>query len=622
MEHHHHHGCTHCACSNPILGILKDELLTPKNFESLPKQRMVTKEGPSQPFMVTGGTIRPMIQGAVDTVEAIGFADGTVVSVGTEATVSAFMQSNYPGYVAKELQGGQTLLPGLIEPHVHLVPTAMLMGWTDLGAFNEQDLNKNYTIQSVGGIIRKTIASLPGNEWFLGANLDPALMPLQTNSTELLTIDVDLLDGISVARPILIISASMHTFYANSVALELIYYHPGNGALLSTYPTFEDYRSTTKGQLQEEAGMTPALKALDPKQKIELFMNAFGNLKEIFETANARGVTFMYDAGMDKGQKDILKAYLAVNDSTVRIGAAHVCDKKEDAEKLPVYKAPTNYEDIFISHVKVISDGSNQGLTGYQSEPYLCKPENNYGIYNFAPAQGDRPKTAPELVRELMGIIIGKQWPVMIHANGDMAVKFAIECFEESIPRPVTGVRHRIEHCSLTTQQNLDNMKKLMVSPSFLIGHVGYWGYAFKKAIFGPKSDMLDLCNSALQLGMQITLHSDNSVSPLGPLRMMEQSITRRMEADPEWGVLNIRERITHEQALKAITYDAAWQCYAEQWTGSLQVGNFADFVVLAQDPMTMKEPFMKMRNIGVLETWVGGALVYGSTVSEAVSMA
>lgn len=620
MDHHHHdHGCAHCACHNPILNLLKDELFTPENFESLPKQRTVTRDEQAEAFMVTGGTIRPMINGAVDTVAAIGFAGGKVVVTGTEAEVSQFMQSNYPGYSSRELLAENTLLPGLIEPHVHLVPTAMLMGWTDLGGFYEQVLAPNYDINSVAAIIKKTVKHLPGNFWFLGANLDPALMPLENNSKELLTIDADLLDSICIDKPVLIISASMHTFYANTMALELIYYNPANYKLIAQYPTFDIYKKKTKGQLQEAAGMDPALKALNPLQKAQFFVEAFLNLKKIFETANSRGVTFMYDAGMDSGQKSILKAYLAVNDSTVRIGAAEVCNTVDDANKLPDYTPTDNYEDIFVSHIKVISDGSNQGLTGYQSEPYLCNPADNYGIYNFADKKTPDPKTPPTEVVQLMQTIIGKSWPVMIHANGDLAVQFAIQAFRESIVNPDQGVRHRIEHCSLTTAQNLDDMKDMMILPSFLIGHVGYWGYAFKKAIFGKKSEMLDLCSSALKLGMKITLHSDNSVSPLGPLRMMEQSITRRMEGDPEWGVLNLKERITHEQGLTAITYDAAWQCYAEQWVGSLQVGNFADFVVLETDPLTMKEPYMKMRDIKVLETWVGGVAVYENSVSEAV---
>lgn len=624
MENHQHHfGCTHCACNNPILALLKDELFTPENFESLPAIREALKEEAPQAFMVTGGTIRPMINGSVETVPAIGFADGYVVATGTEEEVYAYMEQNYPGFISRELQEGNTLLPGLVEPHVHLVPTAMLLGWADLGAFDGQVLRQEYDIPYVAGIIKKKVADLKPDRWFLGQGLDPALMPLQQNNTELITINIDLLDSITVHAPVLIISASMHTFYVNTPALQLIWDCPGNINLLDTYSSFDDYKEKTKGQLQEAAGMTPALKAVPLVQKAAMFLDAFIHLKGIFDTANSRGVTFMYDAGMEKGLKTLLDAYLAVNKATVRIGAAQVCNSVEDAKKLPVYIPATTYENVFLSHVKVISDGSNQGLTGYQSEPYLCNALNPYGIYNFSSEDNDQPQHPPLKLKELMEVIIReKGWPVMIHANGDRSVQFAIDVFKESIPANAKDVRHRIEHCSLTTQENLEEMKQLNISPSFLIGHVGYWGFAFKSAIFGEKSNMLDLCKSALQKGMRITMHSDDHVSPLGPLRMAEQSITRRMEADPAHGVLNPSECITPEQALTAITYDAAWQCYAEQWTGSLKVGNFADFVVLEQDPLTMKDPYMRMRDIPVLETWVGGSRVYGSTVSQEVSMA
>ena len=158
-------------------------------------------------------------------------------------------------------------------------------------------------------------------------------------------------------------------------------------------------------------------------------------------------------------------------------------------------------------------------------------------------------------------------------------------------------------------------MQQMGVSPSFLIGHVGYWGYAFSQVIFGQKAQMLDLCNSALAAGLRITLHSDNEVSPLGPLRMMEQSVTRIMEEYTTSNeVLNAVECLTPEQALVAVTYDAAWQCYADRWVGSLNAGYYADFVILEEDPLsltTQSSQYMQMRNIPVLETWLGGVPVY-----------
>jgi predicted amidohydrolase YtcJ len=324
----------------------------------------------------------------------------------------------------------------------------------------------------------------------------------------------------------------------------------------------------------------------------------------------------MYDAGLNGAFEKLLTKYTETNPALVRIGGAFLCSGQNDANNLGTYPQSTTYKPVYYGHVKVVSDGSNQGLTGYQSTYYLCDPADNTGIFNFLEA-GIPPDTIPPNYETIIDTVVaGKGWPLMIHANGDQAVTFAIEAYQSALAQ-YTGpeLRNRIEHCSLLTADQIATMKQMGVSPSFLIGHVGYWGYAFSQVIFGDKAQSLDLCNSALAAGMRITLHSDNEVSPLGPLRMMEQSITRIMEENTaSIEVLNAAECITPEQALVAVTYDAAWQCYADQWVGSLNPGYFADFVILAQDPLsltTQSSQYMKMRNIPVLETWLGGAPVY-----------
>lgn len=619
-QHVHHHSCTHCACNNPILTILHEELFSQENFASLPTAKNRVKEEQPQTLMISGGTIRPMISGSVEKVPAIGIANGNVVVSGTEEHVKEYMQHHHPGFNARVLEPGHTLLPGLIEPHVHLVPTALLMGWLDVGGFEGEDLRPQYDMSTVTDIIRQEIPYVKPGNWILGASLDPALMPLQDDNKELITIDIDRLDEITEEVPLMIISASMHTLYLNTPALKAVYYNDKNKELRKIYRHFKDYRDHTHGQLQEAGGMKPALRTIPRQQLDAMFQESFSHLKEIFRTANKRGVTFLYDAGMNSKQKELLEAYLFVHRRAARIGAAQIVYTIDDAKALPDYTPPAEYKDIYFGHVKVISDGSNQGLTGYQSEAYLCKPEDNYGIFNFGLEK--QPLDAPQDFKDLIETIISKKgWPLMLHANGDLAIQFAIQVYQEYIRQPRESVRHRIEHCSLITPGELNTMKELKVSPSFLIGHVGYWGYAFREAIFGDKTLILDPCKTALEEGLKITLHSDHKVSPLGPLRMMEQSVTRIMEADPELEVLNAPECITAEQALTAITYDAAWQCYAEHWTGSLKTGNFADFVILKQDPLTIKDPYMNMRNIEVLETWVGGLPVYTKQEVRRMSM-
>jgi predicted amidohydrolase YtcJ len=611
-RHDHFHGCTHCACHNPVLDILKEDLFSPENLAKMKPGPGQTTQQP-QTLMISGGTIRPMVGGSTDTVEAIGIANGNVVVTGSQTAVTAYMDQNYPGYQNKALTGTQTLLPGLIEPHVHIVPTAMMSDWIDVSPFDGQNLRSPYDLTSVGTLIKSNIPKDPAYV-ILGKGLDPSLMPFVTieGETELVTINNTVLDNINSDRAIMLLSASMHTLYLNTRAYSHVYYL--SKEVRDNYSSVDDYISKTGGQLQESTQMTPALTVIMP-QILAMGLDINTYLTELFQLANSRGATFMYDAGLNGVFQKLLTNYVDNHPALVRIGGALICASQNAANGLGTPPQLDTYTPVYYGHIKVVSDGSNQGLTGYQSTPYLCDAVYPTGIFNF-PETGIPTNTVPPNYETMISTISGKGWPLMIHANGDQAVTFAIEAYQYALGQySGAELRNRIEHCSILTPDQITTMKQMGVSPSFLIGHVGYWGYAFSQVIFGDKAQSLDLCNSALTAGLRITLHSDNEVSPLGPLRMMEQSITRIMEENTAGiDVLNSAECITPEQALVAVTYDAAWQCYADQWVGSLTEGYFADFVILAQDPLsltTQSSQYMKMRNIPVLETWLGGVLVY-----------
>jgi predicted amidohydrolase YtcJ len=619
-HHAHHHGCTQCACNNPVLEILKEELFSPENLAKINPGPGKAQKQP-QTIMIIGGTIRPMIGGSTDTVEDNGIAEGKVVVTGTQTSVTAFMEQNFPAYTTKTLAGTQTLLPGLIEPHVHMVPTAMMSKWVDVSPFKGQDLLAKYDLDTVKDKINK---HLPDNFQYviLGKGLDPSLMPFLNigGEKELLTIDNTVLDEINIEVPMMLLSASMHTLYLNTAGYSYVYQN--STEISSQYASVADYITATKGQLQESAQMSPAL-ATVKTQVTDMANDINTYLTDLFKLANKRGVTFMYDAGLNSNFSKLLTNYASTHPERVRTGGALLCSTQPEVTSLGTYQQPSAYSPVYYGHVKVVSDGSNQGLTGYQSSPYNCDPANNTGIFNFPLASP--PSTMPPVYQSLISTVISQQWPLMIHANGDQAVTFAIEAYQSAL-EGYSGpeLRNRIEHCSLLTTAQISTMHQMAVSPSFLIGHVGYWGHAFSKVIFGQqKSQMLDLCASSLAAGMRITLHSDNEVSPLGPLRMMEQSITRIMEEETlTKEVLNSAECLSPEQALIAVTYDAAWQCYADQWVGSLDAGYFADFVILAQDPLSMTtqdSQYMKMRNIPVLETWLGGVAVHVAVDHESL---
>ncbi len=434
--------------------------------------------------------------------------------------------------------------------------------------------------------------------WILGHSLDPSMMPFEVVEGDLNVLqrfDCDVMDEVEKEFPVMILSASGHTFYINTAALFLVY-----EKAKPDYDTFEAFRKHVNdaGGLQEMEEMNLALSAVPLEQLHQAMLQSDKSLDSFFKLARERGVTLMYDAAMSEKQLHTLAEYLKKYPSSVRIGYALLCSSVEEAQQLDPYKPLTEMKQLYQGSVKIISDGSNQGLTGYQHEAYLCEPADNTGLFNFSEKD----------FKDIVKIIVSeKKWPVNIHANGNKAIDLTLSAYEAALGGE-SGLtkRHRIEHCSLLDDEAIEKLFNLGISPSFLIGHVGYWGYAFKNGIFEEKADLLNRCQSVLQKGIRLTLHTDFMVSPLGPLRLMEQSITRIMEQDPQGKALNEGEKITPAQALRAVTYDAAWQCHVDKWVGSLEIGKLADYVILAEDPITKTDP-VGIRNINVLETWIGG---------------
>jgi predicted amidohydrolase YtcJ len=73
--------------------------------------------------------------------------------------------------------------------------------------------------------------------------------------------------------------------------------------------------------------------------------------------------------------------------------------------------------------------------------------------------------------------------------------------------------------------------------------------------------------------------------------------------------VLAPEERLTVEQAIRAQTIDAAWQLFADDVIGSLEVGKYADMVVLSADPRDV--PAEEIADLEVRATYLAGRKVY-----------
>lgn len=577
--------------------------------------------GPSQAVIFHGGHIHPDPENPEQTVEAIGIAGGEVVASGKLRRVREAMAKFDP--LERPLKGDQTLLPGLVDPHAHTLTSALIADWVDLSPFDGQNLDAQYDIDRIEARLRAAVKAAkdaqPPQPWVLGFGVDPSLMAVWTD------IDAKFLDRIAPDVKVFLLNASGHISYVNTPALKA-------AKLDQQFPA---------GVLTEtqSAMMLAVMPPVTPDRML-------AGLQKVFRQANERGITTVFEAsvGLMNGPKEVtmLKALAATSAMTIRMGGALYGNSNDLMTWVNFYQpelASDGNALFTVRAMKLIADGSNQGLTGFQSRPYRCCNEHAVpgvgprGLFNYVPARK---------LADTMAVVAAAGWPILTHANGDEAITNVLAAYQmalSEVPPPVppdtpraslpatpawAGRRHRIEHASLLHDDAIGLMARMAVSPSFLIGHVGYWGKAFRNTILGKKrTQLLDRCVSALEAGLRISLHSDHFVTPLGPLRCMEQSIGRVMEATvkpPEKGapsgeggkVLNPQECLTPQQALRAVTIDAAWQCHLDHQIGSLLPGKQADLVILAKNPLQWSAPHAAgMRDIAVLETWVNGSRVF-----------
>jgi len=119
----------------------------------------------------------------------------------------------------------------------------------------------------------------------------------------------------------------------------------------------------------------------------------------------------------------------------------------------------------------------------------------------------------------------------------------------------------------------------------------------------GPsRARRLDACATALREGVPLAIHSDAPVTPLGPLFTAWCAVNR---LTAQGRVLGPDERINVAEALHAVTLGAAYTLKLDHLVGSIDVGKFADFAVLDDDPFAVAPA--ALRDIPVHATMVGG---------------
>ena len=530
-------------------------------------------------LILLGGTVRT-VDTSRPTAEAVAISGGRILAVGSRDEVLA---RRTPATEVVDRRDA-VVLPGLVEPHTHPDLCAQCYAWVDVSGFTHPH------VDGVERALREAVASTPAGEWIFAFGLDP-----------MLTADVGVfgrerLDALTTDHPVAVMIQSMHTVFVNSAAFraagvdESTPDPPGGGHFQ------RDANGQLTGKLEEASAVLPFLLFDDPSPA-----DRSARMWAQYQRYADAGLTTIGIPGLftPLSTLDVFGEFARRPDVPLRTVAYLRHQQVDHVDWKPGYG-----DDCFrVEGVKLWYDGSPYSGTMLLDEPYLesrlccCTlgiPAGTLGHANFA----------PEELADVLGSLHADGWQVLTHVQGDRGAREILDLYETALASSDRrDHRWRLEHCALIERDQLERAARLGVTPSFHMNHIYYYGPELRDEILGPeRASRLMPIGSAVRAGHRVSLHADSPMYPPEPFRLMRTAVTRRARTGDRIGA---DEAISAEQALRAITIDAAWQLRAERRVGSIEVGKLADFAIVDRDPLAIDPD--DLDETRVLETWIGG---------------
>ncbi|TQO19977.1 hypothetical protein FB472_1579 [Rhodoglobus vestalii] len=512
--------------------------------------------------------------------EAVLVADERIAAVGTEHELRLLL----PDDATVVDLGDRTLMPGLIEPHGHPTSSAILLSdnVVDIRPVVVKDPHK------VMDLIWDAIATHP--DGVMANGWDPLLQVGLDNPTRAS------LDELAGTVPLVIVHNSGHTSFFNTAAANLA------GITRETPdPAGASYGRDNAGELTGTANETAAIFAIaDPF--LRKSYAEFGPLIAAeLSRANKAGVTTVCDMSWNPAQAPLLTAARQDHELTARL-RFYEMSHPGGTSTVP----RQNGDDIVTQiGIKTWADGSPWVGNIATSFPYLTNATttamglgpDHRGVANFS---------QEELTKISRGYA-AQGWQLACHAHGDLAIDSVLNAWQTVITElTLTDHRFRLEHVGAITAAQCERAAALGVTVSVFVDHIHYWGDVLVNELFGEPGTRWADAQSAVAAGIRTTFHNDGTVTPLEPFRNMSVAMTRLSDTGLK---LDGAEGVSLDDALKAHTVHAAWQLRSENQIGSIEVGKYADLIIVDQDPHTVTAE--KLASTRVLATYFAGALVY-----------
>ena len=499
-----------------------------------------------------------------DNIEAIATENDKIIKTGSKAEITELADEN------TEIidLNGNTLMPAFIDAHSHIFALAKSLMQISIDGLT--------SIEEIKNCLAEYKKENRTNEWIIVNGYDNNILKNRQHITK------NELDEIFPDTPVIIENKSRHNGVVNSKALEML-------GITKTTANPEGGRIFYDTGLLEENAFIDSLKKI-PLPKMEEIINAFKEAQEIYAS---HGITMAQEGVITNDLAKIFK--LLANNNEIFLDIVAYMDYKNMDEIKKEYSEYINkYKNKFkIGGIKIFLDGSPQAKTAWLREAYANEPE----YYGYRIMKDEDIEEILEKAKE-------SKLQILAHCNGDKAAEQYINAVNKvsNLKRPV------MIHAQLLGLDQLEDVKKYNIIPSFFISHIYYFGDIHIKNLGIKRAEHISPAGSSLKQDILFTFHQDTPVIEPNMFETIWCAVNRTTK---EGKVLGEDEKISVLEAIKAVTINSAYQYGEEDVKGSLKAGKKADLIIVDRNPLNVDKN--ELRNIKILETIKDGKTIYKS---------